>query len=352
MMCLYVCILLKYRTAYTLTYRHNNNKYRGGVLLIMIFTLFAVQDTDYFHYIDLLDSLAQGRSTHVEEIYVGISSIVNFKNIPFRLIVWGTAILLYVVSIKRLDIPIPLVLFFFSAIFILKFSYARASLAMSIGLLGYVFCIRPLKIRMLSIIIGVLLVFVSLIFHKSAIFWLLIFGCSFVKLDKLSLWTLLFLYPVFVLFTKMYGVNYFFALVSDELADSASAYMKAIASARMGLNYYVRILLERTPYYLMLFGIILSVINGKYQNLKSFERRIINVSFYIIYFSSFFLFDFGVNTSIMYYRFLYFSILPLPLMMAIFYTNGICLKLIKFSLVFGITACLYNFLYSFYNAVI
>lgn len=351
MMCLYICIVTYYKPAYLKQKNFSNPKNLFGVFLIFIFSLYAVQDTDYFHYIDALEDLSRGGFSHFEDIYIDIASYVDYQNIHFRMIVWGAALVLFVLSIKRLGISLPLVLFFFAALFIMKFSYARASLAMAFGVFGYTFLAKPIRFRLLSFTIGVLLISASLLFHKSASFWILIFLCSIIQLKKPRLGILLLLYPVGVYFSTRYGLDYFLASVSDDFAENAMGYMSKDALDH-GLNYYVRMILTRTPYYLMFLGIIISVFKGNYQQLPSHEKKIINISFYIIYFSSFFLFDFGVNTSVMYYRFLYYSIMPLSMLMAIFYKSGINLKLLKYSVILGVSGCIFDFLYSYYNATL
>ena len=90
--------------------------------------------------------------------------------------------------------------------------------------------------------------------------------------------------------------------------------------------------------------------NKTYALLPSYQRSILNLVIYVIAFSSLFLFNYTVNTEMMYYRFLYYSILPLSIVLPILLRITEHSKMLKLAYIMGFYATVYTVLYSFYNA--
>ena len=158
---LYILLLCVYKEAYVYHFISSKKKFFGGIFLVLILCLYAVQDTDYFHYMQELNRIKLGYISNLEDVYIALAGYVNYEYISFRLIVWGIALLLFVLSIYRINQPISLVLFYFVSMYMLRFAYARVSLAMAMGIFGYTFLIKPINKSYISYIVGILIIFCS-----------------------------------------------------------------------------------------------------------------------------------------------------------------------------------------------
>ena len=317
---------------------------------LLLFCLIAVHDADYFHYIQALNCLKKGYPSNLEDVYLMIAEFCNYQNLQFRAIVWGGAILIFSIAIKRLDLHESLVLFFFVTLFLLRFSYARASLSMSIALLGFTYIIRPKYQKVFSIAGGIALILCSLYFHKSAIFWIPIFILSLIQFKRFWLCVLLLIFPFLTVFLTGYVIPYFITGLGSDIVASSFQHYTSEWSRTYGISGYIKIILSRSPYYLFLLSFIVSCLNKKHERLSFSEKAILNCTFFIIYLSSIFLFS--SSTYVLYYRFLYFAILPMSLSLCImkryhFYTN-----IIRIILYLGATSSLYELSYAFYVSIL
>ena len=324
---------------------------RYGLLLIMIICLFSVQDTDYYHYQTALRAISKGAILHFEDVYYTIGEIVSYNYFLFRFVVWGSAFALFCWSAKRLKVPLPVVMFFFVTMYLTKFSYARASLAMSIGFFGYTFIIKPIRLTLISYILGISTIIISLYFHKSAVFMIPVYVLSSFKLNKYSLGIALILFPFGYYFISEFGISLLMNIDDTENSTiiSAQGYLMRDASNK-GIAVIILHFLERTPYYIIVYLIYKIIRNKNYDMLNYSQRSICNVVLYVVAFASLFLFDYSINTSVLYYRFLYYSILPLSMILPILLKLERNSRLFKIAYTMGFYSVIYSILYSFYNA--
>ena len=323
-----------------------------GLIIIILLCIYAVQDSDYFHYRDYLITLSSGSEvSSMEDIYAWIASIVSYNYTLFRLLVWGSAIFFFIKSAKRLNSNLCIVLFFFVSMYLSKFSYSRVSLAMAMGLYGYSFIVKSGTNQIVSKLWGIVLVISSIFFHKSAIVFLPLYILSLFKFNKWVYFLLLMLLPVMYYVVSTIGVDYLFSMQSNTIFDYNSAINYLEKSKRsMGIAAVIQRLLERVPYYIIMIIILWDIFKGYYKSRDYSVRCLMNFSLYTILFSSIFLFDFGENnTTIIYYRFLYYSILPLSILLASLWKDKRYKKYILISQKIGYIAVIYSILYSAYN---
>lgn len=346
----YIVLKYIYKPALTSTNRFSNHRKNYGICIILLICVFAVQDTDYFHYETALSAMQQGAILHFEDAYYIIGEIVQYNYLLFRFVVWGCALSLFLVTIKRFNVPIAVVLFFFVTMYLTKFSYARASLAMSIGLFGFSFVVKPIRWRYVSYVIGVSVIAVSLLFHKSAVFMFPIYLLSLFRMNRYTICISVILFPLGFYLISEYGIALLMgADEGDLIAESAQGYLMK-DTQKSGIAALILKVLSRTPYYIFLFIMIKGIMDNLYTSIPTYQRAIVNVSIYVISFASLFLFDYSVNTTIMYYRFLYYSILPLSIVIPILFNMKKYSKMVKISCTMGFYAVVYEILYSFYNA--
>ena len=209
---------------------------------------------------------------------------------------------------------------------------------------------KPARFKWLSYFIGIVIIVTSLQFHKSAIFMIPMYILSFFNLNKFTIGVSLILFPLGYYLISEYGIALLMgADNSDAIANSAQAYLMADVGKK-GIAIIIQRILERVPYYIILYIIICSIINKTYALLPSYQRSVFNLVIYVIAFSSLFLFNYTVNTEILYYRFLYYSILPLSVVLPILLTITWHPKMLKLAYTMGFYATVYTVLYSFYNA--
>ena len=138
-----------------------------------------------------------------EKLYVIIAEYTqNF--ILWKIIVYGSAIVLSIWSIKRLGADNLITLCFFALIPMSSYGSTRAVLAYSILLFGYTFLYKK---KIFNKILGLLIVFLSWKAHSSMILPIVLTPLTFFKITKTRLYILLVLFPIFVLlFNHYYGV--------------------------------------------------------------------------------------------------------------------------------------------------
>lgn len=141
--------------------------------LLILYAVTAFNNGDFYHYIPWVKFADVNwnidPTNNVEIAYQYISSAIDGNYTLFRLIVWGGAATLIALTARRLNINPSLTLFLVLALFGHYFSYARATLAMSVYFYGLsFFIIRDYGIKkIINFIIGIALILFSIFFHRS-----------------------------------------------------------------------------------------------------------------------------------------------------------------------------------------
>lgn len=318
---------------------------------LICFALFAVYDTDYFHYMGIYMSRWVDRS-NFEDIYKWLIEQVPDCYLCFRLIIWGTASI-FLFSIARYShVGTGVVLFFFIAMSINIFAYGRVSLAMSMVFLGMTLLMQERK-NLFVRILGLTLLVCAYFFHKSALFGIAVVLAS-IMLSNIGRRPLIFALVCFPV--AAFGVRYLIDYVSmqgagdDSLIDinSAQGYMGAEAGIT-GIGSLLRKILVRTPYYIIAYLFVTSVLSRRNQTWPPMVKSFGLAAFLATATASLFLFNFGVNTDIIYYRFLYFSIIPNSVFIAYCHSVAYKPRLVRIALMLGILGVLYSLAYSYYT---
>ena len=327
------------------------SRYYISVIYLIIFCMFPVYDTDYFHYMQIIKNLTMGGKTNLEDFYINLVNLVDGSYTLFRLIVWGTAICLSIWLSKISNINKSLFLFILVGVFITKFAYTRAFLAMITGIVSV-----PLLFKKDSdfkhILLGIILLLLSLNFHKSAAFTLPMILISFLclKMNKRNIKIYFLLYPIaFLLMNALlkYIVN-FDSSESELAVNSAQYYLQSTGSYGFGISTMISYLTNRSVYYLIVILYICLVYKGYFAQFPRHIKMFANLSFFIITISTLFYFITSLNANAFYYRFLYFSMVPNAVLLTYCISNRIYYKFSKFIVLFGILGVLYTFMYNFY----
>lgn len=350
-------LFLLYFPAAKYPYVISPNRNKFGIILILVFCIFAFWGNDWFHISNFYSLLQAGSRTHMEDIYVWISQNLAPSYLIFRLIVWGGALLFLRATIQRLPISPYLQWYMFVVFGLIWFSYARASLAMAMIFYGLTILCKPYRNKVISYVLGLSVIALSYYFHKSAVFGIGIVIVSLI-LRNLNRWMFLIpilLFPLLLVFIER-TLTDFLMIDANEIEwtqsmSSAQSYL-AKDNSQVGIGSFLQKLTERASYIAVAWMCLKTHLSSDYSKIP-FEIRIYMKAMYLIVIVSVtFLFSFGVNTSVLSERFFRFSFIPTFILMAYFWQNDMFKKLAKWTLGFGIVGTLYAMLYSFYMDVL
>ena len=338
-----------------------------GWVLLFLCMMFPFYDVDFFNYIELMDDL-KGAGSDLESIrgeilqtewpYYYIGKFVNYNYILFRLVVWGGAMALYGLTMKRLNINPSVFILFFTIIALLLISYGRVTLAWAIAFYGYSFWVKPIESRkkIVSYVIGVCLILFSINFHKTAVLLPLAFALSTIRFNKVLLIVLLIAFPFLVQLADsqvLLGILNMSQDQSDILNVNTSQYYLTYES---GLSAGIAAILQNVLRYFVFYGFLLiCVINifSKQSKKDKFQpiTGCMNVAIWLIYISSIFAFTSSVNTSMVYYRFLNFAVFPMTLVLSDLIVTGQQRKLLSVLTYSAVFYTIYRLLYALYLSI-
>lgn len=327
-----------------------------------IFCLFSFWGADWFGYLKYFYAIQQGYvdSVSLEYIYKWIMSTFPSYYLFFRAIVWGTSLFFLVQTVKRLQMNLGVVLFFFCCIFLIYFSYARVTLAITMMCYGYslLWKIDTKSRNYLSFCAGVCLIITSFFFHKSAILGIMAIVVSIIvkKIGRVGPVIVLFSFPLCVLALNVFFSDYFGELTETEdtmgeYARAGSSYLNADNSSGFsGIGTFIqRAVLERLPYFLLAFCCYKEIRSPSVKYNEGISAMIV-LLFVIVVTSLVFAFDLGVNTSTVHVRYLRFAQVPACIVLSYFYINNIQVRLVIWTYKIGVFACFYSLFYVLYNS--
>lgn len=331
-----------------------------ALFLCLLYYLFCMYPGDYYRYKDTVETIGHVSATeydalryHLEIPYFTIINLVHNDYLLFRLVVWGGALLLFYLTSLRLELNKSTFVFYLS-IFIVPFtSTSRLALALSTCFYGYSLIIKPFpKKKILSIILGILFCYLGIKLHRSAPFLLLVLPLSLLKANKVGLFVLLGSIPIIVLLVGSGLFELIFDMsttVEDSLFDAYTAQQYLQDERRVrGIGELIRLFLSYASYALILFLIIKTILNNKYNSLPIYIQKVCNSCFLIIIFSVVVLLLPGANSYKTFERLMVFSIVPSSFVLSYFLQNKIEIKLTSLTTTFILGWTMYGLLYALY----
>lgn len=317
---------------------------------ILLFCLFSFWGTDYFHYKEIFNNYKQfNAQSNLEPIYFIFCDIAP-SYFFFRLLVWGIAVYLLNKTLHRLQITRSIFLYLFICFFLLRFSYARVSLAMVILFWGYSYLIKPIaKVPTMSRILGIILIMLSCFFHKSIVMAVVLFPFTFIKLTKFRIGILVILFPILAYIVDNYLFVYVLTsgyLKEDSIEMSAFLNYSQMDQAQRGIGAKLAFILELFPLYAIVLYLIYKQIVHK-QTLNNEYSRLLTYAFAILYCSSLFAFI-KIGSDVFYYRYMYMMYIPLILYIASYLCKYGRTKILTIICAIAVLAQLYQLLYSLY----
>lgn len=330
---------------------------RFSVFLIVLFSVMATWSGDWYNYQDIFENLRAnpGATTHMEGIYEFLIRYVCPFYVLFRLLVWGAALWLFGFTIKRLGVESNYAWCILGLGFLPFFAYARVSIVPAMLMAGATLCLVPFYRRKgLSLMLGILLLGMSLFFHKTAFFGLAVMLFSlFVPQTTKNSWFYFLLGFLIASVALRYLFQSFLALdFEDEVAISefvnkTKGTTSSIVYLNLSIGPLITALLEHIPYFLTAY--LAFKIQNQYEAPKAL-MTIIKFEFYMVIFSMLFLLDLGTSTSLLYGRFLRFSILPGVITLAYAREYGLFKKLTTTTIVIAVAGSFYQVIYEMYCA--
>lgn len=281
---------------------------------MIIFCVFSFYGTDYFHYMLDYEILKSGyEDNSMEDVYIWIVGHIDSYTL-FRLVVWGSAIWLCSLIPNRVGVNRNLFIAILALCFITKIGYARASLAMAMMFCGLAIYLNQKSVKQWTL--GVALIAASFFFHKSAFFGIamIILALATYKMDSKKLKFIAICYPFFVSLMIIL-LKYVIDLdpTDDSMLDinAAQNYMNK-ERVRRGIAWGPKLgeLLFNGSFYVLVYVYIKAVLTGAYKRWTIPIKIYSTAFFWIVAIATIFAFDLGANTSVYYYRLLYFAMIP------------------------------------------
>lgn len=309
-------IVLVLRPALKYPYCLSNKARMMGILLILVFCLFPFWGRDYFHYMEAFRDVKIGSRSNLEPFYEWIIVNVADYYVVFRLIVWGLALILLLYAYKRVFRSFDLSLFYFAALYLPWFSYARASLAISSIILGITFLTKPLRrSSLLSILIGFSLIAISIFFHRSAVLGIaaVVGSILIVGDNKYKLLLILVSLPVAVYFVSHYMDTILLQFIGmDSDMDvffserKVNGYLMGESNER-GLGGLLGDFLNRGAVLIMPIAYTVLVFKGYYQQFNRVEKLVSAYTLCVIFLAIGLVSVGDYNMNVLFYRTLFFS---------------------------------------------
>ena len=285
---------------------------------------------------------------HFEKVYYVIVNFVHNDYFLFRLVVWGTSLILFCFTAKRLEIDFNIFVFFLCIGIVPMTSTSRVCLAYAIAFFGFSFITKPITRRgsnLLSFIIGSLLVLLSLYFHRSAIFLLLPLPLSLFNINKNTLKLLPILFAVIVVFLNSNLYSYLNGQSENSFIDSETAFAYLQANEKtFGVGHLLRLALRYAECFALFILIIKCILDKTYISWPKYIKSYANATLLITILAATFLFVSG-NTYKSFERLVGFNTIPQCILLAYLLKNDIKKKLVNIIILLLAGYVAYNIIY-------
>ena len=325
----------------------NRRTYIFLVLLVCVFPYMG----DFYHYYNIFVKFKGSRLGHIEDIYKYTIELACGSYYFWRLIIWGSSILLVTLTAKILKLNPTITWFVYLSYGLIFFFNGRVTLAMSIMYFGLAMlaCGRTSFIKKLFCLA---IICCSVFFHKSALFGIVTIVMSIIcrRINRVTIILSLLLIPVFIIICKLFLAD--FMLMSSDgesngIVASGQGYMN-----RENTEYGIGRLLQKYLLWIdfgLWFMIIFRAVKTKLYSKWTWDKRIfVNYSFFTLLISTLFFFDLGASTRILQLRFAEFAFFPIAVTITACRMADFENKLTRWAVFVGIIQTTYNLIYGLY----
>lgn len=336
----------------------SNRNIRIILWLSLFFCLFPYWGGDYFHYLADYQDLRKGELHNLEMVYLTVAQLAP-SYLFFRLYIWGAVIIGINYLGKKLAIydlrENFIVVFVCTSLVFL--SYARVSLPMVLINCGLaIICISTKK--KCNTIIGLLLLVVSVAFHKSALFGVAVAIAAVIT--SLAGSKKVMILGLIALPSLLAMADEQLLLFASESATQESSLNIYTAQAYItddsflpteGIGIKVQNILTRSGYFISAAIYVLVLFSKHDLRLPFYIRVCANSLLIIVITASSMLFLNSMNGYVLFYRLLLFASIPMVVFLAYCYKNGIKSTLTKIAIYTFMIGSLYTLVYSTYNTI-
>ena len=329
-------------------YIKSNNSASAYILYILYIAIFSIYDKsggDFFHYQEQVAELyhSPGLGTGLEDVYVWLISKVGFSYYLFRICVWGLSTYILNKILKYLNLNNCVSIWCFLLIALVNYSYARVSLGIVLFLYGYIRVVKHSDKG--DTLYGLLLVFISLFFHKTIIFLAVLSIFSFIRISRTIFLFALLVAPIAIKLMNLYVSELFWYI---EAGSAEARYLSAeqegagIASLIIDSCRFIPIL-----YFILKFSKEILYRDKSCSHFKlypNYIERLYTLSLVIIYVSTI-LSYLDIGHSAISYRIRNMALFPMTILVAYYLNNN---KITASSIIALIILFLSNILYFLY----
>lgn len=311
--------------------------YRGRTWILaaglLLFALTSFVGADFFHYyenmVEYKNQAFGDQERGLEAFYQYLIYYTNGNYFLFRLVVWGSSLALIILAARKFGASAYSTLFIILAGFIVIYSYARATLAMSVCTLGIVLiCVaheRSKGFLLLLKVLGALILLSSVHLHRSmAPVILIMLVCSVLPLKKGWTKQSLYWFPVLVAIIAVllrFSIAELLSLANSYDDESGTLekldlYSTANNNSESNLNGYVSLIFGYATFYVPFFLIARTYSKADNLNMITPKGLMLYRCVYFIFVFATSLLFIGANSNIMFYRYLYMAFIPLSILIA------------------------------------
>ena len=263
-------------------------KYHLELLLLLgcvVFCIYNKTEGDYFHYKEYINEINASRIkvNSFEIPYMWIISIIGNNYFLFRLLVWGVALLIYVQILKLTRLYNNISISIFILYVLLSVAYTRASLALSMCFWGISYsCINYENRRYLRLFVGITLLFLSILFHKSLFVPVFIaIVLIFIQLNKTRILFMLFILPFSVVLLSELLPE--ILLVQIDLSQlKRGIYYLSIEREPLGISMIIPLILSFPSIIFPVFVIGKTIYSNQQSTIPCYVRKFYDISIVLI----------------------------------------------------------------------
>ncbi len=331
-------------------------RYMLSVFLMFLFCEYAFWGGDYYHYIDEFKEARLGARVNLEPFYYWVAQTFESYG-EIRLVIWGGGLILLLLLFRIIDKKPENYVYTYISTYFIWFSYARASLAMCVILLGLALIAHENKKMLFLQIAGIALLIASLSLHKSATYGVAMAAMAFVTY-RFGKWVYLLLIMGMVAVLYLYGDSVDIASIAQEHEERMQS---TVNVARMYLEEEERFLgmgelVEKVLFHLSIYMVailyIMSVFENKAKTFSKYTRIFGCYAFWTALTSSVFLLDFDYNTLEMYERFSMYALIPASFLLSKIYESGYKRRFTTTTIIVAVLCSSYTLIYVYYCTLV
>lgn len=335
---------------YNRTYSESFDYIIMGSLMILYCT-FGYADNDFYHYdwlfrkIDLI-----GLNKHFEPIYFWIKTHIANDYLMWRFIVWGSASVLILGTIKRLDLDIKVANCFLALMYVITLSVMRGNLGIAIMFFGFSFIVKPTTPKFTSYLFGAVLIAVSYFFHRSMLAAMAILLITPFQLRKSFIIVSLIMFPFLVQVINdllMYIIAGNLQTFGEEMQIGSK--MTSYAKADMSVINFNGMIARLIYYIPIVTALAYTTKKVVFEN-NDLPRKIyvFYVYWYVMVYVAF-LFYFQETSVWLFTRFMMMAYFPMVIVLSHSYSNEEQTRTTRLIMILALLSCVFRLSYTFYT---